>query len=208
MLLDKEFVAIDRFLRRVLTGLPETVPDTATEQQKAKYKAREKIIRDEVQPHFDARGSSVTEASFQIFAVLDGKASALLTHISVMIAANALLLGTKSSSTLDWLSVGLLFLLFLFVVLVLLALRLLRFWADNFPTVGEKFKTGNQLAQEVERSFRKEVFFRTKLYRLTLNFTSVFTFLSAILIIWYGAELATGVEADQQDCIEQTEKCP
>jgi hypothetical protein len=204
MLLDKEFVAIDRFLRRVLTGLPETVPDTATEQQKAKYKAREKIIRDEVQPHFDARGSSVTEASFQIFAVLDGKASALLTHISVMIAANALLLGTKSSSTLDWLSVGL---LFLFVVLALLALRLLRFWADNFPTVGEKFKTGNQLAQEVERSFRKEVFFRTKLYRLTLNFTSVFTFLSAILIIWYGAELATGVDAEQRDCVEQTEKC-
>ena len=127
------------------------------------------------------------DAVFHIFEVINQKASAMLTHISVMIAVNALLLGTKSSPYLDGLSVVL---LSAFIVVALLSLRLLRFWSSSFPAEDAGERPAIEVDKQIENSFRDEVFYRGRLYRFALNSATLLTALSAVLMILYGLELA------------------
>lgn len=204
MFFDKFFERTDRRLFQLITQLKPR-----DKVGKSEIKARDAIINKEIAGHLIARKHMDShDAIFHIFDVIDQKASAMLTHISVMIAVNALLLGTRSSAVLDGLSV---LLLSLFIIIALLSLRLLRFWSSffpeefpedgaheqpnneilgGFPEDGARERPDDGIDDQIEKSFRDEIFYRGRLYRFSLNATTLLTFMSAILMMLYGIELA------------------
>ncbi len=181
---DSFFENTDRKLFQLVTRLKPR--DEVTDPNEIEI--REATIDEEISGHLIVRKHmDIHDAVFQIFGVIDQKASAMLTHISVMIAVNALLLGTKSSPFLDGLSVVL---LSAFIVVALLSLRLLRFWSSSFPTKDAGERPANEVDKQIENSFRDEIFYRGRLYRFGLNTATLLTALSAVLMILYGLELA------------------
>lgn len=184
MFFDNFFERADRRLFQIVTRLrPRDEVTDATE-----IIAREAMIDREVFGHLIVRKHMHDhDAVFQIFAVIDQKASAMLTHISVMIAVNALLLGKESSPILDGLSV---ILLLAFIVIALLSLRLLRFWASFFPAEDTNQRPKDKVDAQIDSSFRDEIFYRGRLYRFALNAATLLTALSAGLMILYGFERA------------------
>lgn len=184
MFFDNFFERTDRRLFQLVTRLKPR--DEVTEE--LEHQAREAIIAREITGHLIARKHmNKHDAVFHIFGVIDQKASAMLTHISVMIAVNALLLGTESSPALDGLSVAL---LSAFILIALLSLRLLRFWSSLFPAEDSDERPAKEVDTQIENSFRDEIFYRGRLYRFTLNASTLLTTLSAILMLLYGIELA------------------
>ncbi|MCA0855906.1 hypothetical protein [Phaeobacter italicus] len=184
MFFDNFFERTDRRLFQLITRLRPR--DEVADQ--TEIETREATIDREISGHLIARKHmNYHDAVFHIFGVIDQKASAMLTHISVMIAVNALLLGTKSSPYLDWLSV---ILLSAFIVVALLSLRLLRFWSSLFPAEDAGERPANEVDKQIENSFRDEIFYRGRLYRFALNAATLLTALSAVLMVLYGLELA------------------
>ena len=182
---NKFFDEVDSFLKQRVCDLP------VDEEE------RLETINAEVNGHIVSRARPFSDMSvkyLQIFDAIDQKASGLLTHISVMIAVNVFLLGTPTHPLLDIASVAL---LVGFIAAALLVLRLLRFWTTGFPNAYQKpdgtWETeidGLSLIDEMETSFKLEVFYRARLYRSSLNLTTLLTLLSAILIVIYGVALA------------------
>jgi hypothetical protein len=184
MFFDEFFEWADRRLFQLVTRLKPR--DEVKEA--AEVKTREAAIDKEISGHIIARKHMHNhDAVFHIFGVIDQKASAMLTHISVMIAVNALLLGTQSNAWLDGLSV---LLLSAFIVIALLSLRLLRFWSSQFPAEDAGDRPTNEVDAQIENSFRDEIFYRGRLYRFALNASTLLTALSALLMLLYGLELA------------------
>ncbi|MBS8260289.1 hypothetical protein DYI23_08680 [Roseibium polysiphoniae] len=184
MFFDYFFERMDLRLFQLITQLKPR--DEVTDQ--TEVDAREATIDKEISGHLIVRKHlDYHDAVFQIFGVIDQKASAVLTHISVMIAVNALLLGTKSSPALDVISVVL---LFAFILVALLSLRLLRFWSSRFPAEDAGERPTNEVETQIKNSFRDEIFYRGRLYRFALNTTTLLTALSAVLMILYGFEIA------------------
>lgn len=172
------FEDVDHLLKKRICNLP------SDKDQKRNR------IDEEVNGHLVSRDNTdVSDSYFHIFGVIDQKAGGLLTHISVMIAVNVFLLGTPTPPWLDFASKAL---LVGFLSVAFLVLRLMRFWTSGFPDA-IKNEHGNwiladpsrDLLQEMEDSFKEETFYRGKLYRLSLNLTTLLTVLSAILIIVY-----------------------
>lgn len=184
MFFDNLFEFIDRKLFQLVTRLKPR--EEVTDLKEVEF--REATIDREISGHLIAREHMHKyDAVFHIFEAIDQKASAMLTHISVMIAVNALLLGTKSSHYLDGLSV---ILLAAFIVIAILSLRLLRFWSSLFPAEDAGERPANEVNNQIQNSFRDEIFYRGRLYRFALNATTLLTALSAVLMFLYGLELA------------------
>lgn len=184
MFFDNFFEILDQKLFHLITKLKPR--DEVADPKEMEI--REAAIDREISGHLIARKHMHDhDAVFHIFEVINQKASAMLTHISVMIAVNALLLGTKSSPYLDGLSVVL---LSAFIVVALLSLRLLRFWSSSFPAEDAGERPAIEVDKQIENSFRDEVFYRGRLYRFALNSATLLTALSAVLMILYGLELA------------------
>ncbi|MGB7374334.1 hypothetical protein [Pontixanthobacter sp.] len=191
MLLDKMFESLDRKLFQFVTRIKPL-----SELEGKTNSKRRAVIEAEIGGHYLIRAHMrEEEAAFHLFGIIDQKAGAMLTHISVMIAANALLLGTDTSLLLD---VGSVTLLCAFILVALLSLRLLRFWATLFPTGHKNDENhenspasgGLELSDKIKASLREEVFYRTRLYRFALNSTTMLTAFSAILMLGYGVELS------------------
>lgn len=180
---DDTFEKVDRWLKKKVINFPD--------EEAAK---REKIDA-EISGHLAGRAyPAVSKPYFDIFGVIDQKASALLTHISVMIAVNAFLLTTPSDAFLDFLSV---ILLLGFVCTALMVLRLLRFRAAAFPDA--RRDAGGQwlpvdetvdLEASMRTSFDEESYYRSRLYRLSLNLTTMLTLFSAAVVVLYGISVA------------------
>ncbi|UWR74824.1 hypothetical protein K4L04_10035 [Phaeobacter inhibens] len=187
LLLDKYFECVDEKLFKYVTGLPPR-----SERQNSKNAAQwETKIDEEIAGHLLARDHlHEHEKVFHVFGVIDQKAGAMLTHISVMIAANALLLSKETGGFLDGFSV---LLMCSFIVIALLSLRLLRFWSSFFPGRGARDRPQRQVQTEMNDSFREEIFYRGRLYRFTLNLTTLLTAVSALVMCMYGLELAFNV---------------
>lgn len=180
---DDTFEKVDGWLKKKVINFPDD--ETAK---------REKIDV-EISGHLAGRAYLVTAAPyFDIFGVIDQKAGALLTHISVMIAVNAFLLTTASNAVLDLLSV---ILLLGFVCTALMVLRLLRFRAAAFPDA-RRGADGQwrpmdetvELESAMRASFNEEAYYRSRLYRLSLNMTTMLTLFSAVVVILYGISVA------------------
>ncbi|MAU44838.1 MAG: hypothetical protein CMP09_08455 [Yangia sp.] len=145
--------------------------------------AQEEILRNEIEGHFRPRRrlqKSDTEIVFEVFGIIDQKAGAMLTHVSVMIAANALLLTIETSPLLDLCSI---ILMVLFIGVALLTLRLLRFWSTDFHGPEARNLTADHSLRADMHSLKTEVFFRGRMYRLTINVTTVLTALSALVMV-------------------------
>jgi hypothetical protein len=113
------------------------------------------------------RDAFLSHASF--FTAVDAKSSALLTHISIMIAFSIVLFeSVKSNVYLKYL-VGLEAVAY--VLLACLCLRCIRVLAPRLAV-----KTSDEYRQAIE----DEVIFRRELYELTLNLVSIITILFAM----------------------------
>ena len=184
MILDSFFDEIDGRLFHWVTGLPPR-EERAKAENDTDWEA---LIEEEIEGHLIARDHmDPHEKVFHIFGVIDQKASAMLTHISVMIAANALLLSTTTGDFLNGFSV---LLLSSFILIALLSLRLLRFWSSLFPGRGARQRPQDEVQEQIDASFRDEIFYRGRLYRFALNATTLLTAVSALLMFLYGLELA------------------
>lgn len=164
------------------------------------WRKKNETIEDAIYEHLLGRqAEKVSKIYYEIFSVIDGKASTLLTHVSMMIAANAVLLAIESSKLLNLAST---LLLVLFVIVALLTLRLLRFWADGFRDLDKskviaeieecesnKSELRGTNIEKMQRLYNEEVWYRNKLYNLCLNMATIFTLLSLVLFGMYGQEL-------------------
>lgn len=146
-------------------------------------------IRNDIDGHLKGRKfEKISKNYYEIFGVIDAKASTLLTHISMMIAANAVLLSVKSE---PWLDLASIVLLLSFIVVALLTLRLLRFWAEGFEQIdqdavaAELSGTLGEASVEMKDIYNAEICYRDRLYKICLNLTTSFTFLSIIPIVGY-----------------------
>jgi len=173
-------VWIDRFLKQII--LP-------------KGSDRDEKITLDIDGHLKGRRfPNISRNYYEIFGIIDGKASTLLTHISMMIAANAVLLSVNSST---WLDMASLLLLFCFILVALLTLRLLRFWAEGFTEVDAAAVAVELSGEQGENvkamvaTYNREVCYRDRLYKLCLNLTTVFTLLSLVPVVGFIVEQAT-----------------
>ena len=178
LLFDSYFEKLDAWLFYRITGLPPRKSVLSEEEQKP----RNDIVMEEIAGHLHTRQGAGNQAYIDIFNVVDQKASAMLTHISVMIAANALLLGIKTP---PWLNIFSVILLVLFIFLALLSLRLLRFWTNHFPGADAGERPSADIENEITISFQEETFYFFWLYRFTLNVTTLLTTFSAVLMFVY-----------------------
>lgn len=187
MILDSFFEEMDGRLFHWVTGLPPR-----GERDNAENDTDwEALIEEEIEGHLIAREHmDPHERVFHTFGVIDQKASAMLTHISVMIAANALLLSITTGDFLNGFSVVL---LSSFILIALLSLRLLRFWSSLFPGRGARQRPQDEIQRQIDASFRDEIFYRGRLYRLALSATTLLTAVSALFIFLYDLELAFNV---------------
>lgn len=156
---------------------------------------RDDQIKEDIDGHLKGRRfPKISKDYYEIFGIIDGKASTLLTHISMMIAANAVLLSVKSST---WLDMASLILLFCFILVALLTLRLLRFWAEGFTEVDadavavELSGESGANTKAMVTTYNQEVCYRDRLYKHCLNLTTVFTLLSLVPVVGYIFERAT-----------------
>lgn len=153
--------------------------------------------------HFIIRNEIKFEDYNHLFGVLDQKSSALLTHISVMSAVTAIVISTNQ---LEFPILDLLSILFLiaYISTAFVVLRLLRFWSfgaidflslkegtagfsnhDFDVPLSEGSRTDAGRRRFFEIVMRKELFFRSRLYRTCLNITSVITAASLVLLLLY-----------------------
>ena len=181
---------VDDYLKHKI-GLPRTDlavgPGTGGDAQRRKQAE----IDAEIAGHLIARKhfASDDQKFMDIFDVIDRKAGAILTHISVMIAVNAFVLNLNLARGAGIATAIALVLFILFILVALLTLRLLRFWSDRFPGADHGDRPSEEVARQITASFSEEAYYRGRLYRLALNITTALTFLSAILIVWQGLTL-------------------
>ncbi|WP_146215649.1 hypothetical protein [Hoeflea marina] len=157
-----------------------------------KGKNRHEEIKNDISGHLIGRRfPSISKDYYDIFGVIDGKASTLLTHISIMIATNAVLLSVNSANILDITSITL---VLCFMIIALLTLRLLRFWAEGFDNVDpneiaseESEKKGAHVEYMV-RIYNEETCYRDRLYKFCLNATTILTLLSLLSVAGYMIE--------------------
>lgn len=180
------FDKVDDCLFYAITKLPKRNPNMSEDENLL----RKKRIAEEIEGHLITRKHmNGYEGIFHIFGVIDTKAGALLTHISVMIAANALLLSVETPMIWNVLSI---LMLFAFIMLALLTLRLLRFWSVlPFPGANADERPQKDVEAEIEQSFHEEIFYRGKLYRFNLNGTTMMTAFSIVLLITYAISMAS-----------------
>ena len=181
---------VDDYLKHKI-GLPRIDTTTSEEAQKEARRRQKAEIDAEIAGHLIARRhfASDDQKFMDIFDVIDRKASAILTHISVMIAVNAFVLNLNLAKGANVATAITLVLFILFIVVALLTLRLLRFWSDRFPGTDHDGRPSEEVAQQVATSFSEEAYYRGRLYKLALNITTALTFLSALLIVWQGLAL-------------------
>lgn len=172
-------------------GLPRTDPGMDPALREAAQSRQRAEIDAEIAGHLIARRhfASDDQKFMDIFDIIDRKASAILTHISVMIAVNAFLLNLNLAKGAGLATAITLVLFILFILVALLTLRLLRFWSDRFPGADHGDRPSEEVARQVTASFSEEAYYRGRLYKLALNITTALTFLSALLIVWQGLAL-------------------
>jgi len=135
----------------------------------AKWRARN--VDDEAfdELSMNVRNVSREEIHFSFLIAVDAKSSALLTHISIMIAFSIVLFESAKSNVYLKYLVGLEAIAY--VLLACLCLRFIRILGPR--RVG-------RTTDDYLRALKTEVIFRRELYELTLNLVSVVTILFAV----------------------------
>lgn len=131
-------------------------------------------------------------ATKDIFAILDTKTSALLTHVSLMIAAISVAISAAEGHFVTKISSAVF--ITLYILVAYCCLRCLRFEIFGWNRVGPG--TERDAASTVENDARRnretsilaEIAFRDSLYRTALQWASVLTVLSPFLFVVYFIE--------------------
>ena len=131
-ILNAEYNRLDAALKWLITGRHLSSRDFSE-------------IDDEVAGHFlTRRWKTEWPVYSDIFGIIDGKASALLTHISIMIAINTIFIDKSQGTPYSSVVIGL---LIAYIVAGYLALRCLRFWSFD----EEKLKRKNVSKSDKDR---------------------------------------------------------
>ena len=158
--------ASDQWLKQVITGHDAAAPNQGD-------------VERDTTGHFVTRIWPEWPIYSDVFAVIDGKSSSLLTHISVMIAILTYVVGKMEPGLLEKL---MLVLLLLYIVAAYLSLRCLRFWSFDDQHLTRANLTDDDKKQALT-GLRLEMFFRQEAYKFALNLTSALTVVSVLVFL-------------------------
>lgn len=153
---------------------------------KERHKLQEFFDRTALHTHFYGRENfDILKHYGELFGIIDQKVSTLLTHISLMIAATAVLI---TEENIIFIKLGLWVLLLFYTVFAVVALRVSRFWIDAFPDAkmiwGEWVHVDGtkDLRREMADGFRQELAFRSITHKFLTNAVSMMTLVAALLL--------------------------
>lgn len=116
------------------------------------------------------------EAGVDALERLDAKAGALLTHISMMIAAASFMISNADTSTFERFIVGFEIVMYLF--LALCCLRCLK-----YRDLSRSMRANTQETKEYQRSVRTDAFISGKILNFALRWTFLVTFVFMLSVL-------------------------